>query len=125
MPRENIVEQNYKSPSKFDRMLGSLAELPDVSATKPSTISLYTPLIGAAQTFIVWTLRQREQGDTTFIVYVDSETSVQLFLPPKVTEAIARQREALTAKSRKRAGKERAAADKIAGKVPGFMRGKK
>jgi hypothetical protein len=46
-------------------------------------------------------------------------------LPPDVTNTIARQRDALTTKNRSAAARERAAADKAAGKLPGFMRGKR
>ena len=49
----------------------------------------------------------------------------RLALPPKVTDAIARQRDALTAKARSRAAKAQAKARKDAGILPGFMKGKK
>jgi hypothetical protein len=118
-------QQQYVSVDKFDLVMGNLKGLPDVTASKESTINTVLPMIGAAQTFVVQTLRQREVGDTLFVVYVDGERSVRLVLPPKVTEAIARQREALTSKVRKKVGKDQAAARKARGELPGFLKGKK
>jgi hypothetical protein len=117
-----MAKEQYKIIDKFDRLHGALAELPDVSKVKPSTVVAHTALIGATQTFIIQTFRQREQGDTIFLQYLDGEGSVRIAIPPAVADAIARQRETLTTKSRKRAAKERAEADKAQGKVPGFMR---
>ena len=121
----NSNEREYKTIDKFDRMLGALDRCPDVTRTKPSTIVSHTALIGAAQTFIVQTLRQREQGDTIFIQYVDDGGAVRIFLPPEVADTIARQRDSLTTKVRKRVGKEQAQARKSRGELPGFMKGKR
>lgn len=55
----------------------------------------------------------------------DRDTDQRHFRTGEPDDTIARQRDVLTTKSRSVAGKERAAADKAAGKVPGFMRGKK
>jgi hypothetical protein len=109
---------------KFDRLLGALTGLPDVTHTKPSTVVSVSPLIGASQTFIIQTYRQREQGDTIFIQYVDDEGSIRLVIPPAAAEAIARQHDALTTKVRKTVAKAQAAARKARGEVPGFMRQK-
>lgn len=117
-----MSEPQYKSPDKFDRLHGSLASLPDVSSVKPPTVVSSTPLIGATQTFIIQTMRQKERGDWVFVQYVDDQGAVRLVIPPEAADAIARQRDSLTSKSRKRAAKARAQADKAAGKVPGFMR---
>lgn len=114
----------YKTADKFDRMLGGLLNLPDVTSTKPSTVVAVLPLIGAAQTYIIQTLRQREKGDTIFVQYVDDAGSVRLVIPPDAADAIARQREALTTKNRKRAAREQAQARKARGEVPGFMKRK-
>lgn len=121
-----MAEQaNYRTVDKFDRLMGELVGLPDVTRTKPSTVVTVEPLIGATQTFIIQTIRQKDIGDRIFIQYVDDNGAVRLAIPPAAADAIARQRDALTTKSRKRAARERAQADKAAGKVPGFLRVKK
>jgi hypothetical protein len=107
---------------KFDRMLGGLKDLPDVLHTKPSTVVTTLPLIGKAQTFIIQTYRQREIRDTVFLQYVDDERSLRLVIPPKIADAIAARRDALTSKSRKKAAKAAAAARKERGEPPAFMR---
>jgi len=50
---------------------------------------------------------------------------MRLVIPPKVADAIARQREALTTKVRRKVGREIAAARKERGELPGFMKRKK
>lgn len=118
-------EQNqYRTVDKFDRLMGSLVGIPDATTTKPTTCVVHTPLIGAAQTFIVQTIRVRDIGDTIFVQYVDDEGSVRLAIPPEVADAIARQRDALTTKVRKRVARDQAAQRKARGEVPGFMRKK-
>ena len=118
-------EPQYKTIDKFDRMMGALHDLPDVTRTKPTTVVCTLPIIGAAQTFIIQTIRQREQGDTIFLQYVDDTGSVRIAIPPAAAEAIARQRDALTVKVRKRIGKESAQARKARGEEPAFMKKKK
>lgn len=114
----------YKTVDKFDRLMGALTNLPDVTHTKPSTVTTVSPLIGAAQTFIIETYRQREVGDTIFLVYVDGDTSIRIAIPPPVADAIARQRDSLTTKVRKKVGKALAAERKARGELPGFMKAK-
>jgi hypothetical protein len=115
----------YRVIDKFDRLMGALVQLPDVTQTKATTIVTTSPIIGATQTFIVQTLRQREAGDTIFLQYVDDTGSMRIAIPPAAADAIARQRESLTTKVRKRLGKEQAAARKARGELPGFMKNKK
>jgi hypothetical protein len=109
-------------PDNFDRVLGSLEGLPDVIQVKATTVRLTTPLLGKSQTFIVQTVRQRDVGDTVFLEYVDHEGSQRLVLPPRVTDIIARQRDAITARARSRASKAVAQERKAAGLKPGFMK---
>jgi hypothetical protein len=116
------VEPEYKRPDKFDRMMGGLANLPDVTHTKPSTVVCVSPIIGATQTFILQTFRQREVGDTVFLQYVDDGGSIRIAIPPSAADAIARQRDSLTAKVRRNVGKAQAAARKARGEKPGFMK---
>lgn len=117
-----MAEQQYKTVDKFDRMMGALADLPDVTRTKPSTISAVSPLIGEAQTFIVQTYRQSEIGDTIFLQYVDADKSVRIAIPPAAAAAIARQRDSLTTANRKRAAQAEARRRKAAGIKPGFLK---
>lgn len=117
-----MAKETYKQIDKFDRLFGALTDLPDVTTCKPSTVVAHTPIIGATQTFIVQTVRQREIGDTIFLQYLDDEGSVRIAIPPAVADAIARQRVALTSKSRRRAAKEQAQQRKARGEVPGFLR---
>jgi hypothetical protein len=96
------------SNNKFDRAIGALDGLPDVIKTAPTTIRAVTPIVGDPQTFIVQTFRQRDGekiSDTLFIEYVDGEVATRLVIPSAVTRVIARQREALAARTRKRAAR--------------------
>jgi len=112
-------------PDEFDRLLGSLHGLPDVTSTKPSTMRTITPLLGTSQMFIVQTYRQRDRGDTIFLECVSKDGSVRLAIPPSVSDAISRQRDALTGKVRSKIGKANAQARKDRGELPGFMKGRK
>jgi hypothetical protein len=120
-----MSDEQYRTIDKFDRAMGSLAKRPDVAQTRACTITGMTPLIGEAQLFTVQTFREREGGDTIFLQYLDGEGSKRLVLPSGVADAIARQRDALTTRGRKRRGREQAQARKARGEVPGFMKGKK
>ncbi len=117
-------EPPYKTVTPFDRAIGALAKLPDVTSVKATTIVTTSPIIGEAQTFIIQTYRQRDVGDTIFLQYIDAAGSQRIAIPPEAAAAIARQYDALGAKNRKRAARQRAAADKAQGVVPGFMRKK-
>ncbi len=115
-------EQPYRTIDKFDREIGTLKGRPDVTETKASTIVTTTPMIGATRTFIVQTFRVREVGDSIAVQYIDDNGSMRIVLPPEVADAIARQRDALTLKVRKRLGKEQASARKARGEVPAFLK---
>lgn len=112
--------------SKYDDTRGSL-EMQRLSGaaffTKPSTVKNVEHIKGWAETFVVETARDPEKGDTIFVECVDERNQVQrMALPPKVANAIARQREALTARMRSRAAKAQAQARKDAGYIPFRMR---
>ena len=95
-----------KMPDNFDRALGMLDGLPDVCRTRESTMRVTPPLgVGGSQTWIVQTVRQREQGDTIFLEHASVDGLVRLVIPPKVADTIARQREQLTGMSRRKATK--------------------
>ncbi len=85
-------------------------------------VRLITPPfgIGGSRTFILQTVRQREIGDTVFLQVVGAGGSLRIAMPPNVTDAIARQRDALTGTVRSKVAKSTAAARKAAGKKPGF-----
>lgn len=116
---------DVQSGDLFDRLLGSLHGLPDLSYVKPSTVQTISPLVGCTQLFIVQTYRQKDSGDTIFLQAVSKEGTVRLALPPAVADAIARQREALTGKSRSRAAAENMKQRMARGEVPGFQRKRK
>lgn len=101
---------------EFDRLLGALQGLPDVTESRPATIQTIQPLLGTSQTYIIRTWRQIDRGadksrgqDTIFIECVKASGSFRIALPPKVAEAIARQRETLTGKTRSKAARANAA----------------
>ena len=121
-----MVEKEERSAlgDVFDRTIRALDGLPDVVKTKPSTVRALTPVLALSQTFIVQTYRQRDQGDSIFVEYIGAEGSLRLALPPVVADTIARQRDVLTDKSRRKAAKASAADRKARGVVPGFQRGK-
>jgi hypothetical protein len=118
-------QQQYRTIDKFDRMMGALDKLPDVTQGKPSTVMTVSPLIGEAQTFIIRTYRQREVGDTIFLQYVDGDGSIRLVIPPAAADVIARQRDSLGTKVRKKVAREQAQARKARGELPAFLKGKK
>ncbi len=124
-----MSEPQYRTVTTFDRIRGGMENLPDVTRCGPSTIQTVHPLIGEVQTFIVETLRQRERGDTIFLIYVEGDKSIRIPIPPQVADTIARQREALGKKVRReigrRLGKQQAAERKARGEPPAFMKGKK
>jgi hypothetical protein len=121
----NEYEPSGNMPDAFDRLLGSLHGLPDITSTKPSTIRVITPLVGTSDVYIVQTYRQRDRGDTIFLECVSKAGTIRLPIPPAVSDAIARQRDALTGKVRSKVAKATAQARKDAGIAPGFMKGKK
>ena len=105
--------------AKYDRVRGGLEGV--ALFTKPSTIKNVQIITGKTETFVVETARHGELGDTIFIECMDEDGVTRLALPPKVAEAIARQRDSLTTRSRSRAAKAIAQERKERGEVP-FMR---
>lgn len=122
--RNDPNERHFRQaePDAYDRAYGQAQGFPH---TKPSSITSANVMgIGGVRRYTVETFRLPEVGDTVFVEIAGPEGLQRVHLPPAVTTAIARQRDALTAKSRSAAGKARAMADKAAGIKPGFMRGK-
>ena len=117
---------------KFDLAFGALEGRPGVTMTRPTTVVSTLPIVGTAQTFIVQTVRSKDETNekaqpqfTTFIQYVDAESVARLVVPPPVTEVIARQREALAGRARVKAARTAAATRKERGIEPAFLRKKK
>lgn len=106
-------------PDAFDRQLAALHDLPDVTRTKATTVTVVPPLgVGGTQTFICQTYRQAERGDTIFITVVSNQGAVRVVIPPKVANTIARQRDALTTKVRSKVATATAKERKAQGIVP-------
>lgn len=117
------MADNDNSISKYDRLYGSSKQVGMM--TKPSTIKLVESVTGRSETFIVQTARH-EDGDRIFVECVDENGSViRLALPFKVANAIAAQRDSLTARRRSIASKAQAKARKDRGELPGFMKKRK
>lgn len=116
-------QDNDHQISKYDRRYGALH---DVSLkTKPSTIK-DVELTGRAETYIVQTMRHAELGDFIFIEHMDAESGLtRLVLTPKVSNAIASQRDSLTSKRRSLSSKAVAKQRMERGELPGFLRKKK
>jgi hypothetical protein len=122
MPTDNNNE--YVVVSKYDRIRGGLDGV--ALFTKPSTIKNVQNITGKSETFVVETCRHDELGgDFVFIEMMDETGVVRLALPPRVANAIASQRESLTARRRSAASKRVAKARKDRGELPGFMKKKK
>jgi hypothetical protein len=119
--------EEQQTISKYDRLRAMVRDINGAISTKPSTIQHVQSLTGRAETFVVTTARAEEQGgDFVFIECIDeNQHVVRLALPPKVANAIASQRDALSKRRRSAAGKRQAAERKARGEVPGFMRKKK
>lgn len=111
-------------PDEFDRLLGALHDLPDVVEVVNTTHTV-EPLVGNAKTFIVRTIRQTGIGDTIFLHVVGKDLNVRLTLPAKVSDLIARQRDVLTTKGKRKQGRRIAAERKAAGIQPAFLVKKK
>lgn len=109
----------------YDRTMRGLHGVPDVVSTKATTVRTMHPVLELAQTFVIQTYRHKELGDTIFIEYLSVEGHMRIALPAAAAEVIARQRDALTTKNRKRSAKAEAARRKAQGIEPGFMKGKK
>jgi hypothetical protein len=117
-------------PAEFDRLLGLLTGLTDTLHTASTTIRVIPTLgVGGSSTWIVQTYRQQERdedgkvvssADTVFLerlVGRDYAAPIRIPIPPPVVAAIARQRDALTSRTRARAAQAAALTRKAA---PGY-----
>jgi hypothetical protein len=129
--RGNDDRQHFRAtePDAFDRAYGQAQGFPHSREAVITAANIMG--IGGVRQYIVQTFRVPDFGDTTFITITGPEGLTRVHLPPRVTSTMAVQREALNNADRKRwsaeasaRGKARAAADKAAGKLPGFLRSK-
>lgn len=110
-------------PDPFDRMLAEFTGLPD-SAKTPERIVRVMPHfgIGGSETFLLTTIRQRDDKDKAadwlFLECVRKGEALRLVLPPEVTSVIAQQRDALTARNRRKGARQAAATRKAKGIKP-------
>ena len=102
----------------FNRLLGSLHGLPEVISTKPSVVQAVTVITGESEFYSVQTYRQKESGDTIFLQCVREGETIRMALPPAVANAIARQRESISARTRSLTAKRVAQERKDQGIVP-------
>lgn len=116
------MDNTNETLDNFDRAISALQGLPETLATKVSTVQDVAMMYGKAALFSVQTYRQKERGDTIFLQCVRDGQTIRIAIPPQVADAIARQRDALTARSRSAAAKTQAQARKERGELPGFMR---
>jgi len=116
-------ERSAAMPDHFDYVLGQLEGFPH---TKQSTVTDVPPLgVGGSRTFIVQTFRVKDHGDTVFLQAVGAKDMVlRLVIPAKISTLIAKQREALNARSRRVGARAAAATRKKLGIKPGFLKGK-
>lgn len=119
---KNDSEREYKARAYYDLKMGELYKLPDATRVKPSAKTVVTPLVGDVQSFVVETIRVKDEGDYLFLQYLDAETQFRIVLPPAITAVIARQRDAAGAKVRSQTAKQQAAIRKANGQVPGFLK---
>lgn len=95
----------------FDRIIAAHDDALKAPATTVTSVEAIPPV---AQTYVVRTYKvepdkaSREKGGFyAFVEMIDAEGRARFVLPPKVTAALYRQREALVKKSRSARGKAR------------------
>src|SRR5262245_20154558 len=110
-------------PDYFDRLLGQLDGLPDITKANQVAIREIPVLgVGGSQTFIIQTVRQREQGDFVFIEHVSVNGTTRIVLPPKVVNVILRQHDQLSSKARSKASRAAMQKRMSEGYVPHFAK---
>lgn len=138
MRRQQMGTAHTVSLDPYDIAFARLDGMTGVSFTKPSTIRTTMPVVGNVATFIVQTARQKEENDLSgnkknqtpaefwcFVEFTDKTRHDRFVIPPSVADVIARQRDALTGRTRVKAAKAAAKARKEKGIEPAFLKGKK
>ena len=104
---QDITGDRTVTLDHFDRLIGTIDGLPDITKSRPSTVTTVLPMIGLSQTFVIQTYKDADEGYYIFLQMVDAEGRARIALPPKVAAAIYRQQEALVKRSRRQAGRDR------------------
>lgn len=113
-----------RTSDAFDNLLSRLVGLPNGAHAQPTVVQ-HIDFYGNTTSYMIQTVRT-DEGATAFVTQVNAQGSARFILPPHVLAVIDRQRDALTAKIRRRHGKRIAEERKAAGLQPGFMKkGKK
>lgn len=90
----------------FDKLIGLIDGTPGTRKARPTTVTSIQPILGDSQTYVVQTYKT-EDGFFGFVQMVDRAGGARFVLPPKVMNAIYRQREALVKASRSARQKDR------------------
>ena len=120
MTNEVNLNGAERTIAKYDRLRGGLKDV--ALFTKPTTVRNVESVTGRTETFVIETCRYEDKGDYIFVECMEEAGLTRLCLPPKVADAIASQREALTTRRRKIAAKRLAQERMERGEVPGFLR---
>ena len=99
-----MAEDTPRDP--FDRLIGLIDGTPGTRKARPSTVTSVLPLLGDSQTYVVQTYKT-EDGFFGFVQSIDRSGGARFVLPPKVMNAIYRQRDALIKASRSARAKDR------------------
>lgn len=103
-------------PDLFDYQLGQLDGIS--TSTRETVVQVSAPLgVGGTSKFIIRTIRH-EGNDHLFVEMIGRDESFRRYFPPAVTAVFARQRDALTSKSRRKAARLGAATRKASGFTP-------
>lgn len=109
-------------PDTYDRLLGNLKDLPDVTHTQTSIVKTTVPIVGHQQTTIIQTYRQAGVGDFIFVETIGREGAFRYVLMPEAANAVARQRDSLKTIVQRKHGRRLAAERKARGEQPAFMK---
>ena len=112
------MDDDYRMVDAFDRIRAGMDGRPDVTRTRISTVRNIDTLVGNVSTFLVESVREKDEGDTIFLEVASKDGNVRIVLPPRVANVIARQRESLVSKVRSKAAREQAAQRKADGIEP-------
>ncbi len=91
--------QEPQADATFDRYVGALEGLPDVTKTRPTTILTAVPFVGNQVTYVVQSVREKDTGFAILLQVVDAQGRSRFVIPNGVAKAIYRQRQSLTDRS--------------------------
>lgn len=84
---------------RFDTFVQRADGLPGITKTRPATVRDTHPLTGVTSTHIVQTYRDKDEGFTLLVERIDADGHYRIVLPPKVVQALYRQRQSLMDRS--------------------------